>query len=71
MLVHCQAGISRSASIVISYLMERFSMSYDEARKYLKARRPQIDPNDGFVKQLKSYEEILKVKRDCLKKSMM
>lgn len=46
-------------------------MSYDEARKYLKARRPQIDPNDGFVKQLKSYEEILKVKRDCLKKSMM
>lgn len=50
------AGVSRSASIVIAYLMRYKGISYEEARKLLEKARPQIRPNDGFVRQLKLYE---------------
>ncbi len=60
--VHCAAGVSRSASIVIAYLMKEFNMSYDIAFSQLKACRPVIDPNNGFRKQLKTYEEELRMK---------
>lgn len=55
-LVFCKAGISRSATVVISYLMKTFSMTVDEAISFLKKRRPLIQPNNGFLKQLKEYE---------------
>ncbi|KAG7283592.1 hypothetical protein CRUP_026519, partial [Coryphaenoides rupestris] len=32
-LVHCNAGVSRSASIVIGYLMLREGLSFDDALK--------------------------------------
>ena len=60
-LVHCYAGISRSASIIISYLM-RNGMSYEDAYNYVKARRPIIRPNRGFRKQLLEYEKELSYK---------
>lgn len=47
MLVHCQAGISRSASIVLSYLVANQKMSLKEALGYAKARKPNIQPNEG------------------------
>ena len=56
-LVHCQYGISRSSSMVISYLMFKNKWTFEVAKKYVKDRRPQISPNDGFVKQLKEYEK--------------
>jgi protein-tyrosine phosphatase len=55
-LVHCAAGISRSASLVIAYLMIENKWTYEEAYHYLQKRRPQINPNSGFVKQLKKLE---------------
>jgi protein tyrosine phosphatase (PTP) superfamily phosphohydrolase (DUF442 family) len=58
-LVHCYAGISRSASIIISYLMKQ-GMTYEEAYNYVKERRPIINPNRGFKKQLMKYELYLK-----------
>jgi protein-tyrosine phosphatase len=51
-LVVCTAGISRSAAIVISYLIKEFKISYDEAFSRVKKSRVLIKPNDGFVKIL-------------------
>ena len=38
-LVHCYKGISRSASIVIAYIMLKFHMSYDDAFNFVKEKR--------------------------------
>lgn len=51
-LVHCHAGISRSASIVIAFLMRNKSISLEEAFKIVKSKRPRIKPNEAFIKQL-------------------
>ncbi|EZA55986.1 hypothetical protein DMN91_002669 [Ooceraea biroi] len=55
-LVHCNAGVSRSPAIVIAYLMTTMKLSYDEAYDKVKEARSSIRPNDGFVKQLRSIE---------------
>lgn len=60
-LVHCVAGISRSATIVIAYLMRKYGMSYFEALNYVQQKRPIVDPNPGFVKQLQKYERQLRM----------
>ena len=54
-LIHCNAGISRSSCIVLAYLLGVHRMAYEEAYKLVKAARPNIRPNDGFVRQLKDY----------------
>lgn len=51
-LVHCIAGVSRSASVVIYYLMKKTGKKYDEVYSYVKSKRNMIKPNDGFVKIL-------------------
>ncbi|CAF0730379.1 unnamed protein product, partial [Brachionus calyciflorus] len=38
-LVHCAMGISRSATIVIAYLINRYDMSLNEAFDFVKSRR--------------------------------
>ena len=48
-LVHCAAGVSRSATIVLSYLMKRNLMSRDKAYEYLKSKRNVIHPNSNFM----------------------
>ena len=58
--VHCLCGVSRSATIVIAYLMWKAHCSYYDAYFFVKSRRPFIDPNDGFVRQLKIFENLLK-----------
>ncbi|XP_029284641.1 serine/threonine/tyrosine-interacting protein [Cottoperca gobio] len=57
-LVHGNAGISRSAALVIAYLMETFGMKYREAFSHVQERRFCINPNVGFVHQLQEYEAI-------------
>jgi len=54
-LVHCMAGVSRAASIVIGYIMKTKHMDFQTAFNHVKAKRPSIRPNDGFMKQLQSY----------------
>ena len=51
--VHCNAGVSRAASIVIAYKMRTDMVGFQEAYDYVKSVRPAIRPNDGFMKQLK------------------
>jgi predicted protein tyrosine phosphatase len=58
-LVHCYAGISRSATIVISYMMRQNKMLYQEAFDLCFRSRPIINPNYGFVIQLIDFEQDL------------
>jgi len=56
-LVHCQQGISRSASIVIAYLIRNHRMTYDQALELVKSKRACVEPNAGFVRCLRAWEE--------------
>uniref|UniRef100_A0A8C5PZN7 Protein-tyrosine-phosphatase n=1 Tax=Leptobrachium leishanense TaxID=445787 RepID=A0A8C5PZN7_9ANUR len=55
-LVHCNAGISRSPSICLAYLMKSNGMTLIAAHSLLRTRRPIIHPNSGFWEQLIRYE---------------
>ncbi len=58
-LVHCIAGISRSPSIVIVYLIKTQKMKFMDAFNFVKQKRSIILPNQGFQKQLKLMEQSL------------
>ena len=58
-LVHCYAGISRSTSIIIAYLMKHNNMNFNNALNLIKEKRGNIRPNSGFILQLKAYEKEL------------
>ena len=58
-LVHCMAGASRSATIVIAYLMWNQKMSYHNALNIVQQKRPIVWPNLGFKEQLKMFEKLL------------
>merc|ERR1712137_417930 len=57
-LVHCKAGQSRSATLVVSYLMWKNSWSLSETLQYMKKKR-KIYPNVGFKFQLQLLDELL------------
>jgi len=61
-LVHCEMGISRSATLVIHYILKKLYMSNNTFQDHIsvlnaainivKSKRPIINPNNGFIKQL-------------------
>jgi|APGre2960657404_1045060.scaffolds.fasta_scaffold66438_1 dual specificity phosphatase 12 len=51
-LLHCDAGISRSAAIAAAYLMASAGLSADAALAAVRAAHPPASPNDGFLAQL-------------------
>uniref|UniRef100_A0A1I7XR65 Dual specificity protein phosphatase 14 n=1 Tax=Heterorhabditis bacteriophora TaxID=37862 RepID=A0A1I7XR65_HETBA len=59
-LVHCMAGVSRSASLVMIYLVKYERMTLRQAYHYVKSARPVIRPNVGFWKQMVDYERRLR-----------
>jgi protein-tyrosine phosphatase len=58
-LVHCLAGISRSATVVIAYMMASQRLTLLKATVHVKARRHWANPNPGFVSQLRRFESDL------------
>ena len=58
--VHCQAGVSRSASIVIAYVMYKNKLNFEDAFEFVKEKRCYIYPNDGFRLQLEDFDRVLK-----------
>src|SRR5437870_10377941 len=61
-LVHCMCGISRSATIVAAYLIDKCHYSDEEAINIIKEYRDCINPNPGFRRQLKLYANYIKDK---------
>jgi len=55
-LVNCQLGMSRSATIVAMYLMKKHKWSAPDAIHFIQVRRS-ISLNSGFLSQLKKYEK--------------
>lgn len=65
--VHCWAGISRSSTIVIAYLMKYRGLGYPEALVHVKQRRGFICPNIGFQGQLLEFHDKLATERAAKK----
>lgn len=61
--VHCAAGMSRSATVVIAYLMWKQKMTLNDAIDFVKKKRPIISPNLNFMRQLQTFQELL-IKKD-------
>ncbi|GAB1607565.1 dual specificity protein phosphatase 4-like [Argonauta hians] len=58
-LVHCHAGVSRSATVCLAYLMQYDGLGLDSAFEYVQSRRSVISPNLNFMKQLQDFEKEL------------
>ena len=57
-LVHCHAGMSRSAAVVTACLMIRHGLSTAEGLARVQAARTFINPGEGFRKQLSILESL-------------
>jgi protein-tyrosine phosphatase len=50
--IHCYAGVSRSATFVVYYIMKTMGLNVNDAMAYVKKRRSKIKPNSGFYAAL-------------------
>jgi protein-tyrosine phosphatase len=51
-LIHCKMGISRSASVTISFLMKENELDLETAMRKVKKARSIVSPNKSFIKQV-------------------
>lgn len=56
--VHCAMGKSRSATLVVAYLMWKYDLDAGTALDQLCEGRPVCDPNPGFKEQLSVWEKM-------------
>lgn len=56
-IIHCKHGQSRSATIAAAYLIKTNGWSVDQAIAHLKACRPKVCPNEGFIAQLREFAD--------------
>ncbi|KAL8621138.1 hypothetical protein ACOMHN_004809 [Nucella lapillus] len=64
-LVHCLAGISRSVTVTVAYLMSQQAMCLNEAYDFVKKCKPNISPNFTFMGQLLDFEKALDHPTSC------
>nr|XP_040026664.1 dual specificity protein phosphatase 22-B isoform X2 [Gasterosteus aculeatus aculeatus] len=55
-LVHCLAGVSRSVTLVLAYIMTVTRLGWQEALAAVRVVRPCAGPNLGFQRQLQEFE---------------
>ena len=59
-LVHCHAGMSRSVTVVLAYLMKFQGFTLNNAYDYVKQKKSNISPNFSFMEQLVQFENSLR-----------
>ena len=66
--VHCVFGKSRSASVIIFYIMNEQKIDFNSAKTFVKNIRDIVDPNIGFENELNRYyeENIAQLKNDAI-----
>jgi protein tyrosine/serine phosphatase len=57
-LVHCYMGASRSATVVINYIMNKYKITYEQAKDYVSNKRPLVNLSEKFDNTLKSIKSI-------------
>ena len=60
--VHCTAGVSRSAAVVVAYIVAAARWTVDDALAALKRARPWVRPNRGFMRQLREWEAAVRTR---------
>ncbi|XP_058067079.1 uncharacterized protein DDB_G0271670 [Anopheles bellator] len=55
-LIHCLAGMSRSVTVAVAYIMASTPLNWKEALKVVRAGRSIANPNLGFQNQLQDFE---------------
>ncbi|KAF2352157.1 Dual specificity phosphatase catalytic domain, partial [Trinorchestia longiramus] len=71
-LVHCLAGISRSVTITVAYLMFKEKLSLEAAYEYVRVKKANIAPNFNFMGQLQDFQVQLNLsphKCSCISES--
>ncbi|XP_023700898.1 dual specificity protein phosphatase 6-like [Paramormyrops kingsleyae] len=64
-LVHCLAGISRSVTVTVAYLMQKLNLSMNDAYDIVKMKKSNISPNFNFMGQLLDFERTLGISSPC------
>eukprot|EP00095_Tigriopus_kingsejongensis_P010223 snap_masked-scaffold78_size404448-processed-gene-3.19 protein:Tk10223 transcript:snap_masked-scaffold78_size404448-processed-gene-3.19-mRNA-1 annotation:"dual specificity protein phosphatase 12" len=57
-LVHCYHGMSRSAAIVVAFLMRTKHWKLEQALQHIRLSRACVFPNEGFLRQLGLYHRM-------------
>ncbi|KAI1297144.1 Dual specificity protein phosphatase 22 [Halotydeus destructor] len=55
-LIHCLAGVSRSVTIAVAYVMSVTSLNWKDGLKCVRAARAIANPNLGFQRQLQDFD---------------
>ncbi|KAJ8395532.1 hypothetical protein AAFF_G00032660 [Aldrovandia affinis] len=55
-LVHCLAGVSRSVTLVVAYIMTVTELGWQDALTAVRVARPCAGPNLGFLRQLQDFQ---------------
>ena len=58
-LIHCYMGSSRSASVVINYIIHKYKVSYEQSLNIVKNKRPVINLTETFEKSIKKNRNIV------------
>ncbi|XP_004695269.1 PREDICTED: dual specificity protein phosphatase 9 [Condylura cristata] len=62
-LVHCLAGVSRSVTVTVAYLMQKLHLSLNDAYDLVRRKKSNISPNFNFMGQLLDFERSLRLER--------
>lgn len=60
-LIHCQCGVSRSASLIVAFFMKYNHSNLNDSYNLLKLNAPDISPNMSLIFQLMEWGEMIGV----------